>query len=85
MTQNKLKLLAVLANLLATYLCVIDRKTTYDFVHEVQRLIEQSLMDLTTESDGQTERVYHEIKNMIPKSDDRNWRPPRSQFVKLED
>ena len=85
MTQNKLKLLAVLANLLATYLIVIDRKTTYDFVHEVQRLIEQSLMDLTTASDSQTENVYHEIKNMIPKSDDRNWSPPPSQFVKLED
>ena len=85
MTQNKLKSLTILANLLVTHLSIIDRKMTHQFVVEVKRLIDQSLMDLKAESDGQTENVYREIKSMIPKSDDGNWRPPSSPFVKLED
>lgn len=45
MTQTKLKSLTILANLLITHLSMLDRKTTYDFVLEVRRLIDESLMD----------------------------------------
>jgi len=40
MSQNKLKLLTILANLLTTHLSIYDRKATWDFVQQLKKLIE---------------------------------------------
>lgn len=68
-------MLIVLMNLLVTHLSIIDREMTYKFAMQINRLIEKSMEDTGVES---IEDIYHEIKNMIPKSDDKDWNPGQS-------
>lgn len=66
MTQNKMKLLTVLANLLATHLSIIDRVQTFQFV---QRLSKMILLSLENSDQDQIEEIYLQIKNVIPKAE----------------
>jgi len=56
MTQNKLKLMTILVNLLATHLAIIDRELTFEFVNKLVKLIEKSFTD-------KEEDLYHKVKS----------------------
>ena len=60
MTQNRLKLLIILSNLLETHLSYLDRNLTSSFVIQ--------LVTLINSDENQYEHIYHQIKSKIPKS-----------------
>ena len=57
MIQNKLKLLTILSNLLATHLSNLDRNLTFTFVN--------SLLELLNSGKDHRETIYHGIKGKI--------------------
>ena len=57
MIQNKLKLLTILSNLLATHLSNLDRKLTFTFVN--------SLLELLNSGKDHRKIIYHGIKGKI--------------------
>jgi hypothetical protein len=65
-TQNKLKLLTILANLLASHLSMIERELTFDFIKELSKLINHSLKK-NRDFDQSLEQIYNSIKDKIPK------------------
>jgi len=72
LTQNKLKLITILVNLLATHLSIIDRDNTFNFVQKIVGLIDN------VGEDSQVEDMYHSIKSSIP-------RDARPSSIRIED
>lgn len=66
MTQNKLKLLTILTNFLATHLLSINRKMTCEFVSQLISLINLSFSQLENPNETLTEQQYHHIQKNIP-------------------
>ncbi len=48
MTQNKLKLITILANLLVTHLIQIDRDLTYKLINSISEFIDLNIKDIET-------------------------------------